>query len=1314
MARGNPKGKQGKQDPRGAPANAAGPLPPTAEQVCVRAELKSELRLTQFSVEHSKDAVFWMDPQSRIVYANQAACRSLGYSREELLSLSIADIDPLFPKEAWEKVWKEVKTGHSVTVETQHRTKQGTIFPVEITATFLEFEGKEYSFSSARDITERKKAEAALRESEERFRTTFENAGIGMAIVDMEGHPVKCNPALEKMLGYSQEKLSSMVFTEYTHPDDQKRDWELYGELLEGKRDKYAMEKRFIKQDGQVLWGLITVSLVRNAQGVPQCCIGMLEDITERKRKEIELGEREAELAAAQRLAQVGSWQWNIPADEATWSDETFRIFGRAPGPLERHSSSFPEMIHPDDQARVGQALIAALDGMAEYDLQYRLVRPDGIERIIHAQAEVLRDQAGRPTLMRGTVHDITERKQAEEALRRSEARLKEALLAAQMGVWEWLQPTDAVTWDANLFRMTGRDPKLPAPSFREHSQIFAPESWERLKAAVENGLAAASPYELDLELVRPDGKKRWLVARGEPLRDACGHITRLRGTVQDITERKQAEEALRESETRLQAIFDSVQTGIFIIDPATHQIVDANHVALETVGAERALALGAECHKFICPADKGKCPVTDLGQTVDKSERILLAAGGQERTVLKTVVPVAIAGREHLLESFIDVTERKRSEVALGESQALLNTIINSTSDMVWSVDAQSFGLLWFNQSLIDHYQAIGVGIKEGMRPEDLSPDEGVRQEWHDLYQRAIREGPYTIEYSTRIGAKTLQLSLNPLRREGVVFGVSVFGKDITQRKRAEAELADRLRFETLLADLSARFVNVPAGKLDSEIEDALRRVCECLELEVASLWHRSVETSSLIALTHVYRALDGPPFPERMDAPEYFPWTYQQILAGKVVAISSLEQLPPEAARDRETCCQLGLQAGLTIGLTVGGGPPAGALSFNTMRAKRTWPEEVVNRLQLVAQIFSNVLARQQAEAALRERESVLRLFVRHSPAAIAMLDREMRYLVVSRRWVADFRLPTRDVHGVSHYEVFPETPDRWKEVYLRCLAGAVESCEEDPFLRQDGSLDWVRWEVRPWRRVDASIGGIIIFSEMITERKQVREDLQRSLDQLRALAGRLQSVREEERKRLAREIHDQLGQALTALRFDFNSLLIELPGGLPLPSKRASSILKLFDETIQSVRRIATELRPGMLDDLGLVATVEWAGEDFEQRTGIKCRLDLPQEDITMDSELATAIFRILQETLTNVVRHAAANEVEVRLAQENGVLILEVRDNGIGIAEPRLSSRTSLGILGMRERALLAGGELNISSAPGKGTTVRVQIPQTRLP
>jgi signal transduction histidine kinase len=165
------------------------------------------------------------------------------------------------------------------------------------------------------------------------------------------------------------------------------------------------------------------------------------------------------------------------------------------------------------------------------------------------------------------------------------------------------------------------------------------------------------------------------------------------------------------------------------------------------------------------------------------------------------------------------------------------------------------------------------------------------------------------------------------------------------------------------------------------------------------------------------------------------------------------------------------------------------------------------------------------------------------------------------------------------------------------------------------------------------------------------------------------------------------------------------------LPKEKKgRGESILGLVDQTIQSVRKIASELRPAVLDALGLVAAVEWAAEEFEGRTGIKCRLDLPQEDLVIDQERATALFRICQETLTNVVRHAGATEVRVRLAKEEGSLTLRIRDNGKGIDAEQLSSSRSLGILGMRERALLLGGELDISGAPGKGTTVRVRIPE----
>ena len=215
------------------------------------------------------------------------------------------------------------------------------------------------------------------------------------------------------------------------------------------------------------------------------------------------------------------------------------------------------------------------------------------------------------------------------------------------------------------------------------------------------------------------------------------------------------------------------------------------------------------------------------------------------------------------------------------------------------------------------------------------------------------------------------------------------------------------------------------------------------------------------------------------------------------------------------------------------------------------------------------------------------------------------------------------------------------------------------------------------------------------------------EQSLDQLRALAARLHAVREEERTKVAREIHDELGQALTAIKIEFASLLRDLPGGLPGP--RGQSILRLLDQTIHSVRRIGTELRPTILDDLGLVAALEWAAEDFQTRTGTRCRINLPDTDIALDPERATALFRVFQETLTNVARHADATQVEMRLDKENGDLILEVRDNGKGIREEQLSAKTSLGILGMRERVLLLGGTLTISGTPGKGTTVRVLIP-----
>jgi signal transduction histidine kinase len=211
---------------------------------------------------------------------------------------------------------------------------------------------------------------------------------------------------------------------------------------------------------------------------------------------------------------------------------------------------------------------------------------------------------------------------------------------------------------------------------------------------------------------------------------------------------------------------------------------------------------------------------------------------------------------------------------------------------------------------------------------------------------------------------------------------------------------------------------------------------------------------------------------------------------------------------------------------------------------------------------------------------------------------------------------------------------------------------------------------------------------------------------------LAARLQTVREEERTRLAREIHDEIGQALTAIKIDLSAWARQRAGDTADPADRARTMLTLVDETIQLVRRIATELRPGILDDLGLVAAIEWAAKEFQQRTGIACHASLPDSDITLDVERATAFFRIFQETLTNVARHAAAREVNVRLAWEDGALHLVVHDDGVGITDEQLAGTRSLGIVGMRERALLLGGEFTIDGRPDAGTTVSVRIPEAR--
>lgn len=232
---------------------------------------------------------------------------------------------------------------------------------------------------------------------------------------------------------------------------------------------------------------------------------------------------------------------------------------------------------------------------------------------------------------------------------------------------------------------------------------------------------------------------------------------------------------------------------------------------------------------------------------------------------------------------------------------------------------------------------------------------------------------------------------------------------------------------------------------------------------------------------------------------------------------------------------------------------------------------------------------------------------------------------------------------------------------------------------------------------------------LQEEIWERKEAEEKLIETNDRLRRLSAHLHSIREEERKRIAREIHDELGQQLTVLKMD----LSRVNKSSPQLSEKIQPMLTGIDETIKTVKRISSELRPGVLDDLGLVAALEWHCTEFEKRTGIQCNFHSTQTDFVLSNDASTAVFRILQETLTNVLRHSAATEVNILLRSTEEHLILDINDNGKGIPEKELKNQKSLGLLGMQERAAAFGGSLEITGEKEKGTEVKLTMPYSKI-
>jgi PAS domain S-box-containing protein len=481
-------------------------------------------------------------------------------------------------------------------------------------------------YGTAIDIEDRKRAEQALRKSEERWRSVFENSAIGVALTDLNGRFLATNYVYQTIVGYTEQELLALCFLDVTHEDYREANSALISELLEGKRQQFQIEKKYLRKDGSSIWVSNNVSLVPGTERVPRFIMALSEDITQRKRVEQALRRSEAYLAEAQKLTHTGSWAWNVRTDALFWSQEVFRIYGYDPEKMVHPTWDFFERVHPEDRPKYEQRkkrMASTQKERTDSEIDFRIVLPDGTIKHLHSIAHPVIESGDEVV---GTVMDVTEQwkaraelenafeeiKQRTEALRRSEAYLAEAQNLTHTGSWAVRVPTSAVQvpqmqsvyWSNEMYRIFGLDPGPTPPSYTEIARRHQPDDIPYYHAIVEQAIRDRTDFEIDYRLLLPNGTTKHIHAVGHPVVNASSDVIELVGTAMDVTEQHEARAALQTAfeqikaeETELRRMTDAIASYICVLRPdgtalyANQTVLDYLGITLEDVQRENLRA---------------------------------------------------------------------------------------------------------------------------------------------------------------------------------------------------------------------------------------------------------------------------------------------------------------------------------------------------------------------------------------------------------------------------------------------------------------------------------------------------------------------------------------------------------------------------------------------------------------------------------------------------------------------------------------------------------------------------------------------------
>jgi PAS domain S-box-containing protein len=611
-----------------------------------------------------------------------------------------------------------------------------------------------------------------------------------------------------------------------------------------------------------------------------------------------------------------------------------------------------------------------------------------------------------------------------------------------------------------------------------------------------------------------------------------------------------------------------------------------------------------------------------------------------------------------------------------------------------------------------------IALHILRGESPGDPISKQMLNQlmfDWRQLKRWGISENKLPPESTMRFK----NYSFWELYREYVVATVflllaqsgliSFLLKQRAQRRRAQEELAKRLRFEEMLAALSARFVNLPPDQVDTEIKAVLESIGKGLNADRVSIYEISEEDQKMrLAHSHKTDAIAAPPSEIQF---EQIPWITQKLLNGEMLALSGPENLPTEAGADRGF---LGAQGTISfvVAPLASGGKTLGALALSTLTQRKTWAQEILRQCRLVAEVFANALVRKQHEESLTRAENKYRTVAdfTYDWEYWESLDGLLEYISPSCERITGYS--AHDFMGnpsLLNEIIVPQDRDTWDR-HFHDSRQKLKPCElQFRIQRRDGQIRWIEHNCQPVTDALGHLQGFRASNRDITARKEVEEAIRESEKDLRRLATQLISAHEEERRSLARELHDDLSQRLAALAIQAGRMKQQAVNKDALDVEAYTSLQDQIIAISNDVHSLSRQLHPSILDDLGLTRAVESECTRFANREGIEVTFTTENMPATLAKDVSLSIYRIIQEGLNNIAKHACARRAKVALQRTDGRLCLSIQDDGIGFDAAEVGRKPGLGLSSMRERTRIIHGVLRITSEPEKGTTISVQVP-----